>query len=325
MPVTRACDLMGVPRSTYYRLSRGYTHYRPVTGPVAHTDRRQPAALSTIERDQVVTVLLDGKYANLSVLQTYWQAFDSGEVECSQRTFYRIATTARLVGDRRRRRGGAVVSRRRPVVAAHASGDLWSWDVTALRGPCRNDWYKLSLVIDVFSRYPVAWRIDYHEDAANAVEMFTDAFERHGAPQVLHSDNGAVMRSEALLSAVDEAGTSASFSRPRVSDDNPFSESLFKTIKYDLECPDRFDDIDHAREWTVGFLDRYAREHRHSGLGFYTPASVFDGTAVDHRRRRQERLDEIWARHPERFRCRPVAPRVPAVAGINIEYLSQTG
>lgn len=325
MPITRACGLLGVARSTYYRLSRGYHHYRPVTAPIAAVERRQPAALSAAEREQVVAVLGEDDSIDLSVLQTYWRAFDSGKVHCSQRTFYRIAAAAHLVGDRRRRRGAGTpaVSRRRPVVAAR--GDLWSWDATALRGPGRDDWYKLLLVIDVFSRYPVAWRIDYHEDSARAVQMFAEAFDRHGAPRVLHADNGAVMRSQVLLAAVAEAGTRSSFSRPRVSDDNPFSESLFKTIKYDLACPGRFDDIEHARRWTAGFLDRYAHEHRHSGLGFHTPASVFDGTAVEHRRRRQQRLDAIWTEHPERFHRRPAAPRLPVVTGINIEYLSQTG
>jgi transposase InsO family protein len=261
------------------------------------------------------------------VVQTYWVAFDAGKVGCSERTFYRIARAQRLVGDRRRRRGtGYSLSRRRPVVPARTPGDLWSWDATELRGPGRHR-YKLSLVIDVYSRYPVGWRIDYNEDSKLAAAMFAEAFARHGAPKVLHADNGPVMRSHDLMDALGQ-DTAASFSRPRVSDDNPFSESLFKTVKYDLNCPNRFDDIDHARAWTAEFLDHYAHHHRHSGLSRHTPASVFDGTAIEHQARRQARLDHLFQTHPNRYRARPTARAAPAQTGINIKpskYLSQTG
>jgi transposase InsO family protein len=323
--VARACVLTGVARSTRYRIARGYRHYTPVAAPIAQVDRYQPAALSKAERHQVISVLTDNKYANHSVVQTYWRAFDEEKVSCSERTFYRIATAEGLVGDRRRRRGTCGgISRRRPVAVATKPNDLWSWDATELRGPGRDDRYKLSLAIDVYSRYPVAWRIDYNEDTKLAVEMFTNAFTRHGAPAVLHADNGAVMRSNDLMAALGK-GTTASFSRPRVSDDNPFSESLFKTIKYDLDCPDRFDTIDHARKWTAQFLTRYAHHHRHSGLGRHTPASVFDGTAIEHRAQRQSRLNQLWKANPHRYRNPPTAPAIPAHTGINIEHLSQTG
>ncbi len=223
---------------------------------------------------------------------------------------------------------GGGCSRKVPKVAATAPGQLWSWDVTELKGPARQR-YKLYLVIDVFSRYPVGWRIEHREDTAMAVDMFAIAFTRYGAPQVLHADNGAIMRSRDLLDALQAAQIEASFSRPRVSDDNPFSESLFKTIKYDLACPDRFDDIDHARAWTTAFLAGYAGEHRHSGLGWHTPASVFDGTAAHQRQHRQTLLNRQYLAHPQRFRRPPRAPEIPAIVGINhrrtTQPLSQTG
>ncbi|MGW3485677.1 IS3 family transposase [Rhodococcus indonesiensis] len=324
MPVTRACALVGVPRSSYYRLSRGYTHYRPVPDPIPQARRRQPAALSGAERAAIVEVLSADDHANLSVVQTYWRVFDAGTVACSQRTFYRVAAAAHLVGDRRRRRGGVGPARRRPVVRADAVGQLWSWDITELRGPRTQDRYLLYLVIDVFSRYPVAWCLEHRESAQRAVELFTTAITRHGAPTVLHADNGASMRSTVLLDALEAAGVLASFSRPRVSDDNPFSEALFKTVKYDLSCPARFDSIDHARQWTAQFLHRYATEHRHSGLGRHTPASVHHGTAAEVQAHRQRMLDRCWATHPERFHRRPTAPALPGPTGINI-HLSQTG
>lgn len=323
--VTRGCALAGIARSTYYRISRGYRHYRPVESPLPQQARAQPTALSVAERAAIVAVLGAEQYTDLSVAQTYWRALDSGLVACSQRTFYRVASEAGLVGDRRRRRRGpTAVSRRTPVCTANAVGQLWSWDITDLRGPRTQDRYKLYLAIDVFSRYPVAWRIEYRETTAAAVAMFTTAIESHGTPAVLHADNGGAMRAHDLVHNLHARGVVTSYSRPRVSDDNPFSESLFKTLKYDLSCPDRFDSIDHARTWTSEFLHRYATQHRHSGLGRHTPEQIHTGTAETVRAQRQHHLDRYWTTHPRRFRRRPLAPAIPQHTGINT-HLSQTG
>lgn len=325
LSVSDSCTTVGLARSTYYRRSRGYQHYKPVDTPLPQADRQQPAALAADERDSVIEVLTGDRYADKSVVQTYWRAFDAGQVACSQRTFYRIAKAERLVGDPRRTRSHGFSTRRTPAVATTGVGELWSWDITELRGPNRADRYYLYLAIDVFSRYPVAWCIEHTESKERAVTLFTDAITTHGAPRVLHSDNGAVMRSGDLVDTLTTTGALMSYSRPRVSDDNPFSESLFKTIKYDPACPDRFDSIDHAREWTEDFLHGYATEHRHSGLGRHTPASVYYGTAAIIRQRRQDRLDQYWAEHPERFRKPPTAPQHPQKTGINTRLLSQTG
>jgi len=323
--ITAACSLLGLARSTFYRISRGYRHYVRVEHPVPHRDRGQPAALTTAERDQVHAILATDAYADLSVVQAYWRAFDTGTIACSQRSFYRIAGHAGLVGDRRRvrRPGAGARARRIPVATAARVGDLWSWDITELRGP-RNQRYKLYLVIDVFSRYPVGWRIEHSEDRHLSTTMFATAIAEHGAPQVVHADNGAVMRSHELIDTLTAAGVLTSYSRPRVSDDNPFSESLFKTIKYDLDRPDRFDDIDHARTWTAGFIHRYTTEHRHSGLGRHTPATVFHDTTAIVEQQRQATLDRYWTAHPERFRHRPTPPKPPQPTGINT-HLSQAG
>ena len=325
-PVSTGCRLVGIARATYYRIDRTYRHYTPVAEPIPHAQRRQPAALSPSEYQQVVDVLTDERYADLSVTQTFWRATDEGRMPCSERTCYRIAKREGLVGDRRRRRRGAPATqpRPRPVVVVARPGSAWSWDVTELRGPGRHR-FKLYLAIDVFSRYPVAHRVEFYEDRHLATEMFAKAFAQHGAPQVLHSDNGPVMRSQDLKDALAAAEVTASYSRPRVSDDNPFSEALFKTTKYDLSCPEVFDDIDHARRWTADFLDRYATEHRHQGLAHHTPASVFDGSAHHQRAIRQQLLDERYRAHPERFRKPPMAPEIPTEVGINNKHLSQTG
>lgn len=323
--VRAACALVGVPRSTYYRLTRHYRHYRPVTDPIPQKDRRQPAALTCAERAVIVTVLESDEYAELSVVQTYWRAFDAGEVGCSERTFYRVATEQNMVGDRRRRKhGGGSIPRRTPIVPCERVGQLWSWDVTELRGPRLQDRYKLYLVIDVFSRYPVAWRIEYTENTDLAVDMFAGAIAEHGTPAVVHADNGAIMRAHTLVDTLEGNGVLTSYARPRVSDDNPFSESLFKTLKYDLTCPALFESIDHARDWTTQFLHRYATEHRHSGLGRHTPAAIHTGTATLVQQRRQQALDHYWSTHPQRFRNKPTAPALPGPTGINTN-LSQTG
>lgn len=323
--VGNGCELVGIPRSTYYRIAHDYNHYRPVTNPTPHKNRHQPAALTAPERTTVVSVLEEDEYADLSVVQTYWRAFDSEKVDCSERTFYRIAASQGLVGDRRRSKlGGLVQHRSKPIVHAGDVGELWSWDVTELRGPRTQDRYRLYLAIDVFSRYPVGWRIEYNESSDLAVEMFARAVEQFGAPRGVHADNGAVMRSDALVTSLVEKNIVPTYSRPRVSDDNPFSESLFKTIKYDLNCPHHFVDIDHARTWTTEFLHRYATEHRHSGLGRHTPHEVHTGIAADTQHRRQRALDRAYVNHPERYRSRPTAPELPGPTGINTN-LSQTG
>ena len=222
--VRDGCTLVGLARATYYRVTRKYTHYRPVLDPRPHKDRPQPAALTESERAAIVSVLEDDEYADLSIIQTYWRAFDSERIECSERTFYRIANEQGLVGDRRRSKlGGLVQHRSKPIVHAGDVGQLWSWDVTELRGPRTQDRYRLYLVIDVFSRYPVGWRIEYSEDSAMAVEMFARAIERFGAPKCVHADNGAVMRSNALVTSLVAKKVVPTYSRPRVSDDNPFS------------------------------------------------------------------------------------------------------
>ena len=331
MTTSRACALVGLPRSTFYRVSCGYRHYQPVIWPVPHAARIQPAALSAAERDQIIAILTHtddeeaGVGEDLSVQQIYWRAFDAGLVGCSQRTFYRVAASQQLVGDRRRGGHGRHGRRGRqvPAVAAVRPNQLWSWDATELAGPGRER-YKLMLILDVYARFPIGWKIEYGEAVPHAVELFATAIGRYGAPGVIHADNGSVMRSTGLVDQLHDHGIVTSYSRPRVSDDNPFSESMFKTIKYDLDCPDRFDDIDHARAWTGTFLARYATEHRHSGLAHYTPAAVYHGTVEADRARRQAHLDHYWRCHPERFHRPPQAPTI-TTTGINAHLLSQQG
>jgi len=317
-PVTRACQILGVPRSTFYhRRSRDPLAQRSWS----RRDIRQPHALSAEEVDAAVQVLADLDLVEKSVCQAYWAGFDTGRLTCSQSTFYRIARSRELVGDRRPCRArGSSPNRPKPVAAAAEVNQLWSWDISELNGPGRVR-YHLFLVLDVYSRYPIGWRIEQHASREYAVEMFKDAFGRCGVPQVLHSDNGSQMRSHELRDLLADIVT-ASFSRPHVSNDNPFSEALFKTIKYDPSMPEAFDSIEHARDWMTDFLDRYSREHRHVGLNRHTPHAIFTGTAHQVQTARQARLDELHAAHPGRYAQAPKAPPLPGPTGINV---SKTG
>jgi len=282
---------------------------------------RQPNALTAREVDAVLEVLTDPELSDSSVCQAYWAGFDAGRLSCSQSAFYRIARARDLVGDRRPcRPRGSGSGRKKPVVAAASVNQLWSWDISELRGPGRVR-YHLFLALDVYSRYPVAWRIEHRAWHGHALQMFTDAFGRHGLPEVLHSDNGVQMRSHDLRDLLDGL-VETSYSRPHVSDDNPFSEALFKTIKYDPGMPEKFDNIEHARTWMADFLDHYARQHRHVGLNRHTPHDVFTGTARRVRDARQARLDHLYAQHPGRYRTPPRAPQLPAPTGINLSKAS---
>lgn len=318
-PVAAACRLVGVPRSTWYwraKLPEQPGQVRAESR--SRKDAPQPHALTTAEVEAVLAVLADPALVDLSVSQAYWVAFDAGRLACSQSTFYRIARGEGLVGDRRpiRARTAGAAARAKPVAAAAAVHDLWSWDISELKGPGRVR-YQLYLAVDVYSRYPIAWRIEDRATREYAVEMFTDAFTRHRPPRVLHSDNGTQMRSHAMADLLGETVT-ASFSRPHVSDDNPFSEALFKTIKYTPGMPEHFDDIEHARAWMADFLTGYARGHHHVGLNRYTPEQVFTGTAGHVQAQRQARLDQLYSAHPGRYRRPPQAPAIPAATGINL-------
>ena len=314
--LARACRVVGVPRSSFYHLR----HPR-VPHPAGRSRKHchQPGALSDDERSQVLEVLLADQDSQLSVEQVYWRGLDAGLVGCSLSTFYRIARAHHLVGDRRRGRHSDPAARGRrpkPVVVAEGVNQLWSWDITELPGPGPQR-FQLMLAIDVFSRYPVGYRVEASATRDHAVEMFTDAFARHGLPVVLHSDNGAQMRSTEMKNLLGEV-VQASFSRPHVSDDNPFSEALFKTIKYDLAMPDQFDDLNHARAWVQQYLTGYATQHRHVGLAHHTPEQVFTGHYEQARLARQRTLDCYYAKHPERFSRPPTAPQLPALVGINL-------
>jgi putative transposase len=320
--IRRSCLLLGLSHETWYRHRRG--NERPgVT--VGHRDRAYPNRISPEEEQKLLRRINDEEYAGLSVTQAVRRMADAGEIYCSLASAHRI-----MNGDRRRRSGTGAASgaRSKPVCQATAPNQLWSWDITMLRGPGRQQ-LKLYTIIDVFSRKVVGHRVHHVENSALAQQLIYQAvLAADRVPEVLHADNGGPMRSATTWELLRTLGIKASHSRPRVSNDNPYIESLFKTVKYSLEFPERFGSVDHAREFMHWFFDDYNNHHLHSGLNWFTPASVHDGTATLTQDRRQQTHEAYYRRHPNRFRKPPLIPGPPQEAWINqptqTQELSQT-
>lgn len=308
-----ACALMGVSRATWYRR---LNPPQLMTEPIPQRDRDQPATLTHLERARIEAYLMDEDYADFSVSQVFYRLLDEGIYIASESSWHRIARARKLTGDRRRQ--ATHQPKAIPELCATRPNQVWSWDITVLRSVDRGRNFKLYVILDVFSRYVVGWRLEEAENAPFAVEMLENTIaSEHAAPEVLHADRGSPMTSDLMTKTLIDNKIAQSHSRPRVSNDNPFSESQFKTMKYDLDYPGKFDNIEHAREWVTRFIEAYNTQHRHSGIGYYTPESVHDGTWTVFQNRRQQALDDVWKRHPHRHRRRPQAPVVHTESWIN--------
>lgn len=316
----KACSLVGIHRTAWYRhlsppITAGIT--------VPHAERAYPNRITPAEAEEFMQILNSEEYGNLSVTQAYYRMLDAGLCSFSVAAAHRIVARHGQNGDRRAQRGGTGPKRTKPVLEATAPNQLWSWDITMLHGPGKHT-YRLYTILDVFSRKVVGHRVETAETAALASALIRDAVaSNQQRPMVLHADNGAPMRAGTTLDLARALGITLSYSRPRVSDDNPYSESLFKTVKYDLDFPQRFQDLQHAREYMNAFFAGYNSHHRHSGLNYYTPDTVHHGLAEQARRQRQRTLDACYARNPHRYRRRPTAPGIPTWAGINHKETTQ--
>ena len=233
---------------------------------------------------------------------------------------YRILTQHAAIRERRAQRRRPAYSA--PELLATGPCQVWSWDITKLRGPTPGIWYNRYVVLDIFSRKLVGWLLDEREEAALAEGLIAQSYTREGVqPQqfTLHADRGAPMTSKTLAELLIDLGVAQSHSRPTISDDNPSSEAQFKTVKYGPTYPDRFASIAAARAWMRWFADWYNHDHKQSGIALLPPAVVHSGRAPEVIAKRQETLDAAYAAHPERFpRGRPSAPQLPAQVGINL-------
>ncbi|CAO5229563.1 transposase [Frankia sp. AgKG'84/4] len=281
-----------------------------------------PAALADTERAQVLAVLNSPEYADLAIPQVWARELDAGRYWCSRSTMYRIA---RAAGQTRERRALATHPPRvRPELAATGPSQVWTWDITALKGPTKGVWYKLYVILDIYSRYVTGWLVAAAEDAVVAKDFLADAIGRNGTPPAaIHADRGGAMVSKLVSELLVDLGVIRSHSRPRTSNDNPYSEAQFKTLKYSYDFPDRFGSLADARTFCEGFFTAYNHDHRHSGIGFHTPASVHFGTADQVQTHRQATLDAAHAAHPERFARRPRPPQLPDTVWINQPVPSQ--
>jgi putative transposase len=308
--VAAACVAMGLPKATYYRGLRPRRPRRPRT---CHR------ALGADERRAVLDVLHEPRFAELAPAQVYATVLDEGRYLCSERTMYRVLAQNAEVRERRDQLRHPKY--KAPELLATAPNQLWSWDITKLLGPQKWTYFHLYVILDVYSRYVVGWMVAHRETAALAERLIRETCERQSIPRdqlTVHADRGSSMKSKPVALMLADLGVTKSHSRPHVSNDNPFSESHFKTMKYRPDFPDRFGALEDARAHCADFFGWYNNEHRHGGLGLVTPHDVHYGLAAARLEARNAILSAAFATRPERFPAgAPSAGAVPAEVWIN--------
>jgi putative transposase len=305
-----ACRVLGVPRASLYRGRRPAGVGRPRPTP--------PRALTVVERQGVLD-LLHTRFIDQAPAQVHATLLDEGTYLCSPRTMYRVLDAADEIKERRdqvRRPHYAA-----PELLATRPNEVWSWDITKLLGPAKWTYFYLYVILDIFSRYVVGWMLAPYESAALAERLIAETCAKHGIQPgqlTLHADRGASMRSKPVALLLADLGVTKTHSRPHVSNDNPFSEAQFKTLKYCPQFPERFGSIEDGRAFAQPFFRWYNDDHRHSGLGFLTPTVVHFGQATTVRAHRQQVLAAAFAAHPERFvKGRPQPADLPTAVWIN--------
>lgn len=310
--VAPACQALGVSRATFYRRQRPVSeHQQP---------RSKPArALDDVEREAVLDVLSSPRFVDRSPAEVVATLLDEDRYLCSERTMYRILADSAPVRERRNQLEHPRYAK--PELVATGPNQVWSWDITKLLGPKKWTYFYLYVLLDIFSRYVVGWMVAGRENSALASRLIEESCLKQGvAPEVLtlHSDRGAPMTSKCTAQLLADLGITRSLSRPQVSDDNPFSEAQFKTLKYHPGFPGRFASIDEALGYCREFFPWYNTEHRHGGLSMLTPHDVHHGEGQAVLDQRQRTLEAAWAKNPERFvRGQPKAGKLPQAVWIN--------
>jgi putative transposase len=315
IPVKQACVALGVSRSSLYRRRRQPTcQASPPATPTEHH-----RALSQEERRQVLGILHSERFQDSPPRQVWATLLDEGEHYCSVSSMYRILKEQNESRERRNQRTHPTYAR--PELLATAPNQLWSWDITWLRGPQRLDYYYLYVILDVFSRYTVGWMVAEEESADLAHHLIAQSCRKWAIQPgtlTIHADRGAPMTSKAVGQLMEDLGIAKSHSRPYTSNDNPYSEAQFKTMKYRPDYPDRFENMAGARLWASPFFDWYNHQHRHSSLGLMTPATVHFGLAAQVTEKRAQVLQYAYQRHPERYvKGLPQPPQLPQAVWIN--------
>lgn len=310
--VAPVCQALAVPRATYYR----WHQVKPVA---PATPRRVPRALPPEERERVLALLNDDRFADLAPAEVYATLLDEGKYVCSIRTMYRVLQENAQVHERRRQLRHPRYAA--PELLATRPNQLWSWDITKLKGPVKWTYFYLYVLLDVFSRYVVGWLAACQESATLAQRLIQQTCARQGIVEgtlTVHADHGPAMIAKSVALLLADLGVTKTHSRPHVSNDNPYSESHFKTLKYSPEFPDRFGSLQDARSFLLDFFQWYNTAHHHSGLGLLTPFDVHHGLAERRLADRQAALRHAFAATPERFvRGVPSPPPLPQAVWIN--------
>jgi putative transposase len=267
----------------------------------------------------VLAQLRSERFVDASPAAVYATLLDEGTYLASERTMYRLLAASDEVRERRDQlRHPAYAA---PELLATGANELWSWDISKLKGPAKWTWFYLYVLLDVFSRYVPGWLVASRESAALAERLIADSVTKHDVPAgrlTIHADRGSSMRSKPVALLLADLGITRSHSRPHVSNDNPYSEAQFKTLKYRPTFPDRFGSIEDARAFCRHFFHWYNHEHRHSGIGLMTPAMVHFGLAPEIQAARAATLERAYAAHPQRFvRHPPRPPELPTTVWIN--------
>lgn len=309
-----ACASVGRSRASHYRAKN------PPPPPVGPRQRKaQPRALSSVENAEVLRVLNSERFADQAPATVYATLLDEGVYLASVPTMYRLLRAAGQTGERRAQATHPALVK--PELIAVAPNHVWSWDITKLHGPAKWTYYYLYVILDIYSRYVVGWMLAPHERAALAEVLIADTVAMQDVDPrqlTLHADRGSSMASKPVAFLLADLGVTKSHSRPHVPNDNPFSESQFKTLKYRPEFPKTFTSIEQARAHCEEFFTWYNLDHRHSGIGWHTPASVHYGTAEQIRQQRALTLDAAYQQHPERFiRKPPQPPQISPTIWIN--------
>lgn len=316
-----ACDAVGRSRASHYRAHPA----RPVRlgpAPAPAPRKPQPRALTEAEQQAVLDVLHSERFVDAAPEAIYATLLDEGTYLCSVPTMYRLLRArGETNGGQDRRRHATHPPRVKPELVATQPNQVWSWDITKLRGPAKWTYYYLYVILDIYSRYVVGWMVASRESKVLAERLFAETIRKQGiihGQLTIHADNGSSMTSKPVAFLLADLGVTKTHSRPHVSNDNPYSESQFRTLKYRPNFPDRFTSIEESRVFCAKFFRWYNHDHHHSGLGLHTPADVHYGRADAVRAARATVLDLAYAAHPERFvRKPPEPPELPQAAWIN--------
>ena len=310
-----ACRALGLARATWYRR-------RSARFSTSSSSRRQSSpmrSLSPVERQGVLCALHSERFADQAPTEVYATLLDEGTYLCSIRTMYRLLAECGEVRERRNQLRHPMY--KKPELLATQPNQVWSWDITKLLGPVTWSYFYLYVILDIFSRYVVGWMVAHRESAAWAERLIRETCEKEAilpGQLTVHADRGSSMTSKPVAFLLGDLGVTKTHSRPHVSDDNPYSESQFKTLKYRPDFPDRFGSIEDARSFSRVFFGWYNREHHHSGIGLLTPDIVHHRRSAQIIAARQETLLAAYSSHPERFvRRSPQPPILPTAAWIN--------